>query len=913
MLSLLISIFAKLSERGNSLEQLGSLLSAGFQSTHKLTINQMIEMWNATFGTKKQLAYPQALKAALERLQPFVDLELPSFSIHAANLDMADAPTFIDSQEEDAQGRPGLTESSNRDPMSTENHSILSLSPWRGRAFGFPSLAPQVAQAAKEMTPVGIFAIPKPRHDDSQVQYVAIESSPLQEIDNESQYLTDRQKEVRARRQAEPAVVFPDLRSSPLPRNGLLGPVRNKDLSLGLKQAEGPEGDGPATPTLPMLPNEGVDEKMASSPTPQSKQPVLRLDDIELPSSPPSMPGVAGLQPADQTNNRLFPGECYQTGEGQQHQAGGVTFPLGKQPPELADLDIDRKTDTRDLADIGPEEQVPKHASLLDGGGKMADPTLQLESLVATSGPQMIFVDTTGEDRNEINTASVEEDILMESIEISRNEPIKKRAIPSEKEIQPENTYEDSVLAEKNASTRDETNNEPQHSKEMFRQDVEMAGMFPTHPSDATKVEPGKQTEEHPASQEGCTPRGEIAHPAILSNFGAVTRVSPPASEVSRAESDEVDMLSASQLSQDLDWHVALEERVSQTDISPETEVKPTTRKRKRSVGYFASPKRRKSFDSPTERGRPIHTQPSGTPVQPKGTEEVFDCIILDTTPRPAQAANQSSDLSSDAVNTQKGGKKRGRKPKQRSNTLPGQHDSLADWASSSQPKVVVKVETVDLKEESPSVEKTPILFSGLEEISSLRTAATIVREVEDHSILARGATMESPQPLETHAMANDGLVAVLIQSAAITSGEVLGVHVEPCDVPNTLQSDDATRPHTPLGVQEAELATKVVDRVASTPAQHTRLPFETNHLPHDPEMPANTVLEVGILDASSWPVSVTADAAAEMDMIGSLQQVLNHLKSATMERPALREIEDLLFEIRTEAQHAVGRQVAGQ
>jgi hypothetical protein len=47
------------------------------------------------------------------------------------------------------------------------------------------------------------------------------------------------------------------------------------------------------------------------------------------------------------------------------------------------------------------------------------------------------------------------------------------------------------------------------------------------------------------------------------------------------------------------------------------------------------------------------------------------------------------------------------------------------------------------------------------------------------------------------------------------------------------------------------------------------------------------------------------------MDIVFSLQQVLKLLKSASIGRPALRQVDDLLFEIRTEAQHAAERQIA--
>lgn len=53
------------------------------------------------------------------------------------------------------------------------------------------------------------------RHNDSQVQFVAVESSPVNPSEMESQMLTERQKEVM-RRHNDDAVLFSDIRSSPI-------------------------------------------------------------------------------------------------------------------------------------------------------------------------------------------------------------------------------------------------------------------------------------------------------------------------------------------------------------------------------------------------------------------------------------------------------------------------------------------------------------------------------------------------------------------------------------------------------------------------------------------------------------------------------------------------------------------------
>lgn len=914
MCSVVIDIFGNLSERSDDLEQFGSLLAAGFQSTHKLTVNQMTAMWNSTFGTKRQLTYTEALKAALVRLQPFVDLELPDFRFDRANTNMVDVPTFLNSQDEAPQGSSLFVNSSNGKSESARTCSSLSPSPWKTKAFGSPSIAVQ-------QTPVAVTSKRKSRHDDSQVLYVAIESSPLQNIDSESQDLTDRQKEVRARQTNEPAVVFPDLRSSPLPRKGTLGPQRVKTLSLDLKQAELFEDDGPTTPTLPILPNEAQIEEITSSPTPQSKQPALRLDDIEVPSSPPSMPGAAGLEvPAglvcsdvgalqndglnDETDNRLLPPQSHNSDEDLHDEAGGA-IPLAEQPQEISTLDVDGEIDAEGLAGVGREEYLPVQASLVDAGSRNADTFLPLAPLIATDGHEMIAVDRSGEDQAQVDSKTLAGGTVKGNIEFSHDGTITETAMTLEKEIHPEYVCQSSVLEE------DTTNNEPHWSSVKIQQDTEMAGTLPFRPDDASQAEPEKQTEEDLLLQENLPndpglgipliSDRELDFPAVLSNSSVLTRNSPAASHKSHADGDEVDMLSASQLSQDLDWHIALEQRTSQAEMSPIAQARPITRKRKRSVEYAASPKRRKDVGSPPDRSHPLITERPGTPGQAKTTEEIFDCIVVDTTPRRLRAINQSSQLSPDAMNPQKGSRKRGRKRALLDSTLPDQYLSLADLSSSSQPEVAIEVEAIPLKEYSLSNEEAVVVCPKPEEIFSPSKAPNSVRKVKGLAPITESSTIGSAQPLETHIVANKPLVAVLNRSTASASEDVEDDRAEPSSVPAILH-------HTPLDKHGGESGMAMVDCAAPTPAQHGRPTPENNRSLQHPRMPENTPPEVETPGGSSGAVAFANKAAAEVDIIGSLQQVLKQLKSTSMGRPALREIDDLLFEIRTEAQHAVGR-----
>ena len=124
------------------------------------------------------------------------------------------------------------------------------------------------------------------RHDDSQIQFAAIESSPLQPEPSESQYLTDRQKEVKERQGREAAAMFPEIKSSPRTTS------RSVDYNLPqliLKPTQDPVPKSTlhenTSPTY--LPDALMSDFLGSSPTPSSKRSSDRRSDDDPPSSPP--------------------------------------------------------------------------------------------------------------------------------------------------------------------------------------------------------------------------------------------------------------------------------------------------------------------------------------------------------------------------------------------------------------------------------------------------------------------------------------------------------------------------------------------------------------------------------------------------------------------------------------------------
>ena len=122
------------------------------------------------------------------------------------------------------------------------------------------------------------------RHDDSQIQFAAIESSPLQPEPAKPQYLTDRQKEVKERQGRETATMFPEIRSSPRsaswPADHDLPKLTFKPTQYSVPNSAINKETSPT-----YLPDALMNDFLGSSPTPSSKKSNDRRSD-DPPSSP---------------------------------------------------------------------------------------------------------------------------------------------------------------------------------------------------------------------------------------------------------------------------------------------------------------------------------------------------------------------------------------------------------------------------------------------------------------------------------------------------------------------------------------------------------------------------------------------------------------------------------------------------
>jgi hypothetical protein len=195
------------------LKLLESLLLAGFSSPSRNIANATITFWNDTFGTDAALSYPSSLEAVLFARSLQADLLLPGLRKDIDSIAVLELPDFVESSQ---------TGKAAADIVPDVNISSRITSMLRRPEIENTLIKQHLAQtaSARKATPEKMAmrrlpaSLPRLRHDDSQIEFAAIEvSSPISE--GTSQLLTDRHREVRARQQDD-AYMYPQMSSSPL-------------------------------------------------------------------------------------------------------------------------------------------------------------------------------------------------------------------------------------------------------------------------------------------------------------------------------------------------------------------------------------------------------------------------------------------------------------------------------------------------------------------------------------------------------------------------------------------------------------------------------------------------------------------------------------------------------------------------
>jgi hypothetical protein len=276
-----------------ALSKLEALLSAGLNSKRKPIANSAITLWNTTFGTQSTLIYPTDVAKALARLRPVADLKLPTFPAAYDEAATPSGPQFMDSDSDSqalsfrCSSRPasrGVTPYMESSPLPSHRkakspHPSIEMSKSASKKR-LSTRASKLSEKKKRDT------TPRLRHDDSQIQFAAIESSPTAD---DSQLLTDHQREVKERQQEEAAAMFPDLRKSPRMKTRRSG--ERLALSSDLPVTEGTTW---GTPSISRV-AEREDDFITSSPTPRretSSEGLLgKEEEDDVPSSPPKGEG----------------------------------------------------------------------------------------------------------------------------------------------------------------------------------------------------------------------------------------------------------------------------------------------------------------------------------------------------------------------------------------------------------------------------------------------------------------------------------------------------------------------------------------------------------------------------------------------------------------------------------------------
>lgn len=246
---------------------LESLLVAAFNSPHKPIVNATVTWWNQKFEGLMAVDYPEKLKPVLLSLRACADIVLPGLEDSSADR-QSERISYVESQDD------------------MQAASIPFKVPARTGALCLPSSHPPRSSAPKKLpTKTGQraptldrkFRQPRLRHNDSQVEFTPIQSSPMAATALESQLMTERQLEVRDR-QREHAALYPEMQSSPGPTSPR--PERRKSADL-------PTLEHPANPPRAATPQAvgTFDDYVASTPTPRRGQAIMPPGD-DLPESP---------------------------------------------------------------------------------------------------------------------------------------------------------------------------------------------------------------------------------------------------------------------------------------------------------------------------------------------------------------------------------------------------------------------------------------------------------------------------------------------------------------------------------------------------------------------------------------------------------------------------------------------------
>ncbi|KAF2874502.1 Rap1-interacting factor 1 N terminal-domain-containing protein [Massariosphaeria phaeospora] len=299
-----------------TLLHLEPLMTAGFLSRRHSIVNISITAWNSTFGKEDSLRYPAQLEQALRRLRNTAEICLPSLEAQDENMD--DRLSFYDSGDSAMGSAPAV------------NSPRVKESPFKVLKSTRKSQSPALSSRKTSRSTAKL----RLRHDNSQIQFEPIVSSPTNPFNQESQILTDRQKEM-IERQRGTANIFSSIRSTSSPGGtGTAIPSTSLEIHSDPMNADELPTANSLTPSK-ALASLGSMDFLGSSPTPQARNRIpdivsdvtsvvtptavrtFRLDDNadDLGSSPPHFEKVTNSKtkdPASDITNDNVAGDSFE-------------------------------------------------------------------------------------------------------------------------------------------------------------------------------------------------------------------------------------------------------------------------------------------------------------------------------------------------------------------------------------------------------------------------------------------------------------------------------------------------------------------------------------------------------------------------------------------------------------------------
>lgn len=246
------------------------LVAAGFLSTRRSIVNISITTWNNTFGQEESLRYPSRLEQALRRLRGSVSISLPSFvqrdeeTVSSETGDTQSVLTFSQCNElAFYDSDSGIEEIRHSVKSSRAKKSPFKITKDTRRSLSQSPAVTNKRVSARHTPKVRL------RHDNSQIEFEPIVSSPSNPFNQESQILTERQKEM-IERQRRTTGLFTNLGAvSPQPD----APQSPMEINSDAVDADDlPGQDSRTTPRKALAAMGPMDVFLGSSPTPHARK-----------------------------------------------------------------------------------------------------------------------------------------------------------------------------------------------------------------------------------------------------------------------------------------------------------------------------------------------------------------------------------------------------------------------------------------------------------------------------------------------------------------------------------------------------------------------------------------------------------------------------------------------------------------